>query len=568
MKLSLKTKILAMSVVPVIVLGVVVIVMALTSVKSSLVDEIQESLKGTAAATLAAYNQNSGEYRQASNGDVWKGSFNISKSESLVDNIKESTGMDVTFFFGSERIMSSAVDKNGDRIIGSPAGDIIVEKVLNNGEEYFSENVSLDGEMNYGYFIPVYQTNSTDDIVGIIFIGTNKAEKDAKINQIVMAIVAGVLIITVIFAAIAAVITISITNSIKKGIDIVQEVSKGELNVNIDRKLMSRTDEIGALSKSISQLQTELKGIINRISSSSERLALQAGELASTSKDTNDIMRQVESAVNTITDNATEQAGSTRITSDNVYEMGNHIGETSKEVGVLNTNADAMRRSSEEAAVTLKQLRSINDEVEKSIEAVSRQTNQANESARKIREATELIANIAEETNLLSLNASIEAARAGESGKGFAVVAGQIQKLAEQSNESSRTIEEITNALINDSDVTVEAMNHVKEIVDSQSKNMIATEKIMSEVIEGINTSLKSIEQIDTTTRRLDKSRNAIVDTVENLSQIAQQNAASTQETLSQTAQMSNTFGLIEESAGNLKDISDELSDTMKHFRL
>lgn len=76
--------------------------------KSAMTDEIQDALKGTAAATLAAYDQNTGDYIQASNGDIWKGSYNISKSESLVDGIKENTGMDVTFFYGSQRIMTSA----------------------------------------------------------------------------------------------------------------------------------------------------------------------------------------------------------------------------------------------------------------------------------------------------------------------------------------------------------------------------------------------------------------------------------------------------------------------------
>jgi methyl-accepting chemotaxis protein len=248
--------------------------------------------------------------------------------------------------------------------------------------------------------------------------------------------------------------------------------------------------------------------------------------------------------------------------------MGEQLNETASDVRSLNDNADAMRKSSEKATITLQQLRDINKEVEQAIETVSRQTDRANESARKIREATEIIASIADETNLLSLNASIEAARAGESGKGFAVVAGQIQKLAEQSNESSKTIEQITNTLINDSDVTVEAMQRVKEIVDSQSRNMLDTEKIMSEVIEGINISVRGIEQIEERTRTLERSRNAIVGTVDDLSTIAQQNAASTEQTLQQTAQMADTFDMISRSAENLKEISDELANTMKYFTL
>lgn len=83
----------------------------LTMVKSSLMDEVQDALKGTAAATLAAYDQNTGDYLESTNGDIWKGSYNISKSESLVDRIKENTGMDVTFFYGNKRIMTSALDK-------------------------------------------------------------------------------------------------------------------------------------------------------------------------------------------------------------------------------------------------------------------------------------------------------------------------------------------------------------------------------------------------------------------------------------------------------------------------
>ena len=111
---------------------------------------MENSLKGTAIATQAAYDQNAGTYLQTENGDIWKGSYNISQSENLVDTIKQESGMDVTFFYGSQRIMTSAVDKNGDRILGSPAGDKVVEKVLNGGEEYFSNNVSMDGTIYYG----------------------------------------------------------------------------------------------------------------------------------------------------------------------------------------------------------------------------------------------------------------------------------------------------------------------------------------------------------------------------------------------------------------------------------
>ena len=114
--MKIKKKILLLAIGPVLLLGIVSMALTLTMMRGSMLDEIQEALKGTAASTLAAYDQNAGQYIQSTNGDVWKGSYNVSKSDSLVDRIKENTGMDVTFFYGKTRIMTSAKDKNGDRV--------------------------------------------------------------------------------------------------------------------------------------------------------------------------------------------------------------------------------------------------------------------------------------------------------------------------------------------------------------------------------------------------------------------------------------------------------------------
>ena len=111
-------------------------------------------------------------------------------------------------------------------------------------------------------------------------------------------------------------------------------------------------------------------------------------------------------------------------------------------------------------------------------------------------------------------------------------------------------------------------MSKVHDIIDSQSQNMLETERIVSEVMNGIGNSLEKIEQIESSTVQLEGSRNRIVQTVEGLSEIAEQNAANTQETCAQTIKVSNTFEQIEGSAAQLKEIADDLSNTMKYFRL
>ena len=568
MRIDLKKKILSVAVLPVLLLGIVTIVITLTKVKSSLISEVKDSLSGTAATTLAAYNQHSGSYLRADNGDVWKGGYNISKSESLLDNIKEESGMDVTFFYGNERIMTSAKDRDGNRILGSPAGEKIVEKVLKGGENYFSSSVSLDGTLNYGYYIPVYQKGTDSEPIGMIFAGVDKQAKDNTINGIILMVLLSVIFVMVACIVIAVIMSVSITRSLQKGISKVQKVADGELGSPIEEKLLKRNDEVGDLAKAIDTLQKTLQNIVSKIAQSTDNIKMAANELGVTAKDTNYTMKQVEDAVSSISENITEQAKSTKTTTDNIVLMGDQIGRTSEEVGLLNQNADVMRKSSEQASYTIQQLRQINDKVKESINTITRQTNLTNESAQKIQAAIGIISSIAEETNLLSLNASIEAARAGESGRGFAVVASQIQKLAEQSNSSSCEIEEITNTLISNSDEAVEIMRQVHEIIDSQSQNMSDTENIVSKVMDGINTSLEKIEKIEYATEQLESSRNRIVETVEGLSDIAEQNAASTEETFAQTSQVSNTFEQIEAKADQLKQIADELSDIMQHFQL
>ena len=568
MRIDLKKKILSVAVLPVLLLGIVTIVITLTQVKSSLISEVKDSLSGTAATTLAAYNQHSGSYLRADNGDVWKGGYNISKSESLLDNIKEESGMDVTFFYGNERIMTSAKDRDGNRILGSPAGEKIVEKVLKGGENYFSSSVSLDGTLNYGYYIPVYQKGTDSEPIGMIFAGVDKQAKDNTINGIILMVLLSVIFVMAACIVIAVIMSVSITRSLRKGISKVQKVADGELGSPIEEKLLKRNDEVGDLAKAIDTLQKALQNIVSKIAQSTDNIKMAANELGVTAKDTNYTMKQVEDAVSSISENITEQAKSTKTTTDNIVLMGDQIGRTSEEVGLLNQNADVMRKSSEQASYTIQQLRQINDKVKESINTITRQTNLTNESAQKIQAAIGIISSIAEETNLLSLNASIEAARAGESGRGFAVVASQIQKLAEQSNSSSCEIEEITNTLISNSDEAVEIMRQVHEIIDSQSQNMSDTENIVSEVMDGINTSLEKIEKIEYATEQLESSRNRIVETVEGLSDIAEQNAASTEETFAQTSQVSNTFEQIEAKADQLKQIADELSDIMRHFQL
>ena len=352
--MNIKKKILGITIAPVIILGLISMFLTTTMVRSAMLEEIEEALRGTAAATLAAYDQNTGDYLQTSNGDIWKGSYNISKSESLVDRIKGNTGMDVTFFYGDTRIMTSAVDAGGNRILNSKAGDRIVEKVLQGGESYFSHAVSIEGTLNYGYFIPVYQNGSTDEIIGMIFVGTDKQEKDAVINKILGTISMAVCAVMILCIAIGMKLATSMSRNIRSSIEVVGKVADGDLNVWVEDKLLGRHDEIGDLSRVTITLRDAMKATIQEISQNAKRL-LDASELLGTAADqTNGTMDHVRMAVNQIVENSTEQAQNSQNTSEHMRIMGENITETSAEVELLDDNAASMQQSSEKAAETLK----------------------------------------------------------------------------------------------------------------------------------------------------------------------------------------------------------------------
>lgn len=557
-----------MTIGPVVLLGLLSIFFMLTTVRSSMMEEIEEGLKGTAAATLAAYDQNTGDYMESSNGDIWKGSYNISRSESLVDRIRDNTGMDVTFFYGDRRIMTSAVDSNGDRILNSPAGDRIVEKVLQNGEEYFSSAVSLDGVMNYGYFMPVYQNGSDDEIIGMVFVGTDKENKDAVVNGIIFGIGAAVCVAMILCIGVGLKLATSISHNIKKSISIMGKVAEGDLTVWVDDKMLKRKDEIGDLSRVTVKLKDTLKGILKGISENSASLLEASRALGNAADTTNGTMNEVQNAVSQVVANSTEQSKNSESTSENMRIMGEHITETSTEVDTLNQNAASMQKSSKKTADTLAQLCHINEEVERIIGEVKEQTDRTNASIQKINAAMEFITSIAEETNLLSLNASIEAARAGESGRGFAVVADQIKKLAEQSNQSGHEIEETTKALMEDSAREMEIMQRMQEIITEQSGSMQETRANVSEVLKEIEASMQSILQIRESTGRLAESRGEVMEAVEQLSQIAHDNVDSTQQTYTETQEVLDTFKQVYDSAEQLKKIADELAESMQYFKM
>lgn len=568
MKLTIRKKILLCALLPISILGIIIVIISVTSLRASIIRQVETSLKGTASATLAAYDQNSGSYTMAENGDIWKGGYNISRSEKLVDTIKEKSGMEVTFFYGKQRIMTSLTDENGNRLLGSPAGAKIEEEVLRKGQEYFSSNVSVNGEMYFGYYVPVFQNGNNTEVIGMVFAGTNKNETLYSVLSIVLKMIILVVLIALVGMISSGLVANSISKALNAEISCVEELATGNLNVLLNQQHMQRKDEVGGLTRAIGKLQSDLRNIIGGISESTNKLIGASDTLEQTAHQTFSSMDYLMQSVDTITSGAVSQAEDTRSASDNITHMGNLIIETGNEAVALNQSADNMLISSDKTNVTVEELKNINEDVGNTVNMIAELTKQTNESAESIRAAAGFISDVAGQTNLLSLNASIEAARAGEAGRGFAVVADEIQKLAEQSDNASNNIDKIVGTLITNAGHMVTAMQQMQAVIDRQSQCIISTEESVSGVVGEIQASIQSIRNIESKTQELEHARKEMIGMITGLSDIAESNVTNTQETGKVISDVSERFKEVEQSAANLRGTADTLEQNIQNFKM
>lgn len=212
-------------------------------------------------------------------------------------------------------------------------------------------------------------------------------------------------------------------------------------------------------------------------------------------------------------------------------EMSNALGRTADSVNALSSSAANMKESNATVDSTLKELLEISSHTQQSVDQVQEQTNITNESAQAIQAATDIIAGIANQTNLLSLNASIEAARAGEMGRGFAVVAEEIRGLADQSRESADKIRSIVENLISNSNQSVQIMNGVVGEIHQQNEKLGTTLNVFSTLNQEVQKVVGEINVISGELDHIENYKTDVVEKIDGLTEISQNNAASTEET-------------------------------------
>lgn len=566
-RFTLVMRIIAIAFIPLIILAVVLTSLGVYEIRTGMQSETMEGLKASVAHLEGTVNAlGDGDFSLDSQNNLLKGSYNLTGNAELLDSLVEETEVDVTLFYDKTRRATTLIDKKtNERILGSDASDTVYEAVVGRGETVTAYDLVINDEPYYAYYKPM--KNSNGDIVGMYFAGYPATGINSFINSKAVMLMGVALVIALISIVVIIYMAGRMRRAIYEANDAIAALAGGDLNVSVHDRALRRKDELGDMARGVDTLQTELLRVMSKVKESSQVLFDAGRELSSMATQTSSTADEIGHAVEDISKGAVAQAEDIETASARIGEMGSVISRIVESVGTLDETSEDMKSAGDYSTSIINDLSQSNDRTMEAIARIGKQVNATNESANKISEAIEIITNIAEETNLLSLNASIEAARAGEQGKGFAVVANQIQKLAEQSNESAQKIAEIIKELLNDSMHTVTVMEEVQEIVNEQQEKLQQTKNQFGDVSRGIDLSRDETNGIKGQTTLCDSARSNVVDIITNLSAISEENAASSQQTTASMQELNATINLLAESASDLTKLSEDLEEEIQFFR-
>ncbi len=377
-------------------------------------------------------------------------------------------------------------------------------------------------------------------------------------------------IIVIIVASIILVgLTVLISSSIDRNVmhfrKALDRITQGKIAVRIKA---DGKDEFSQFGKSLNVFLEKLENSISQLQGISTNLAETGNVLENKANRTKGASEVISTALDEIAKGAAVQAGDVSDSSQQVSRMQENMIQITASVEKLSDTSKGMSKRGTEATQIVQELSRTSDQTADAFVKISDQIHKTNASVIKIQEVVNLIAEIASQTNLLSLNASIEAARAGEAGRGFAVVASEIQKLAEQTNSSAKIIDDIILSLSKESQQTVQSINEATNIILNQKKQLDETKEKFGIVEEGISSTTDKMSTVLEQAVMCGNAGAQVVNLMTNLSAIAEENAATTEQTNTSMNELNDATASLARTAMELKKLSIAVADNLNYFSL
>ncbi len=266
---NLNKQFLALTVLPVIGLGLIIMSVASSRFSQTLLEHVHEELKNVSSAVLVHFDlAYPGDYTLQKNVsedglvsyDLLKGDAVITKEYEYIDYIKETTGIDITIFYSDTRILTTLFSSSGNRHIGSAAHPTILDDVLYSGESHFYKRILVNSIPYFAHYEPIF--NSNGETVGMIFAGKPSEFVEGVISEAVLPIFFVSIIACVCVGLLSLSTSRKIVFSIKRINTFLSQIAQGDLNTNIDSRVLMRMDELGDIGRASVNMQRSLRTLI------------------------------------------------------------------------------------------------------------------------------------------------------------------------------------------------------------------------------------------------------------------------------------------------------------------
>lgn len=482
-------------------------------------------------------------------------------SYEFIDSLQKDE-IELTFFEGDTRFITSIKDKSGNREEGTKASEE-VWNIVKTGKDYQSDGIDISGAKYYVYYTPV----CTDDgkVIGMAFAGEKEAiVNDAK-NNLMISFVKIALVLTVVYLIILIWLARIIRKPIAKTAADIENIANGNISNEISgSSQIAETDKLITASRI---LKEKLNDIVSGVNEHVLNLQQNTASLKERADFCNDGTKQISQAMEELSVTAVTLAENVQDVNAKSLEMGNAITDIDGDVQVLSDNSNHMDKANEDAAKSIETVLDSSNRSSAIVEKITNQIEETNQAISSINEAVDLIMDITGQTSLLSLNASIEAARAGQAGRGFAVVADEIKKLSEQSAQGADTIKQVADNIFEKSNESVALVNEVRELIGKEQEDISVTKESFEILSKTINDNLVAVSRISEKTKQLDTIKQAIIGNINDLSAISEENAASNQEVSANITNIAESIDEMNAATGHVNNISEELAQLMEYFK-
>ena len=413
------------------------------------------------------------------------------------------------------------------------------------------------------YYVPLHGADGR--VVGMAFAGATCSQVNKSLNNMMIVIMSISIVLIIFVNIISFFIASKIAKPIKLSSNALAKIANG--NLSVETKIHSGLKETGDLVMSLNVLKNKLNDIIGNIREVSVQLNEDSNNVNSLSVSSAESSNQISSAMEDLANAATHMTQNVEDINMQVTHMNNTIDVLSDSSNTLAVSSDNIQKANGDAAEYINRVSKSSEQSVEAVNDITRQITETNASIAKIKDAVEIITSIANQTNLLSLNASIEAARAGEAGKGFAVVAAEIGNLSAQSNSSATEIKNTVEEIVEKSEQSVVLSKRVSSLIEEEQKYISDTLNKFNILNNEISDSLEKINLVSENTKALEEIKENITKAVQELSAISEENAASNEEVSASVTGIADSIEQIKDSSDVTKSNANNLVDVIGYFK-